>query len=57
MRSWLRHLRAKKPDGGVGLEDDDELGENSVGVAATLGGWGGEPEVHWSSVWVVDEVA
>jgi transposase InsO family protein len=56
LRSWLRHLRAKK-GGGVGSEDDDDLGENSAGVAAALGGWGGEPEVHWSSVWVVDEVA
>ena len=56
LRSWLHYLKAKK-GGGIGSEDDDEFGGNSADIAAALSGWGGEPEVHWSLVWAVDEVA
>ena len=29
----------------------------SADIAAALSGWSGKPEVHWSLVWAVDEVA
>jgi len=55
LRGWMRRLKAKK--GGVELEGGDDLQEGAVDITTFFGGHGGEPEEHWSSIWVVDEVA
>jgi len=56
LKGWMRRLRAKKK-GGDELEDEEDLRERAADVIAFFSGHGGEPEEHWSSVWVVDEVA
>ena len=55
LRSWLRRLRAKK--NGSRLDDNEGPEESVASVAAMFNGLGGELEKHWSTMWVVDEVA
>lgn len=55
MKSWMRRLKAKRWGKGVMAGEDEDV-ERVVDISAVFGDGSREAEVHWSSVWVVDEV-